>query len=157
MLFSDTPVGKGSYGVTRHQLRHFIEAGLEQFVVALKKEKAPRGHFINVTNALDHCFKDVLKNETIIEYPIFYIWLEADGLPKDVTTLEEKKLLIAPVVKLEAAAEITAQEDIVSVKEPTVKEESTVKMEAANEIDNVVECLSNEQPIIKEEPVDDDI
>lgn len=113
MLFSETPIGKGSYGITRHQIKDFIDAGMDQFIVALKKEKAPRGHFINVTHVLDLCFRDVLKNETVIEYPIFYIWLKSDGMPKDVITLEDKKQMIAevPVKPAEEAQEAQEQQE----------------------------------------------
>jgi uncharacterized protein YueI len=91
LLLSATPQGKGEYGIIRHQVKDFIEAGIDQFTIALKKEKAPRGHFVNVTNELDALFRDVLKGEVVIEYPIFYIWLKNEEQPTDVLVLEEKK------------------------------------------------------------------
>jgi hypothetical protein len=91
LLLSENPQGKGEYGIIRHQVKDFITAGIDQFSIALKKEKAPRGHFVNVTNELDALFRDVLRGEVIIEYPIFYIWLKNEEQPSDVLVLEEKK------------------------------------------------------------------
>lgn len=68
---------------------------MDQFMIALKKEKAPRGHFVNMTHVTDLQFKDILKGETIIEYPIFYVWLKTDETPKDILVMEDKKQLIA--------------------------------------------------------------
>lgn len=68
---------------------------MDQFMIALKKEKAPRGHFVNMTHVTDLQFKDILKGETIIEYPIFYVWLKTDETPKDILVIEDKKQLIA--------------------------------------------------------------
>ncbi|CEI92129.1 hypothetical protein RMCBS344292_06400 [Rhizopus microsporus] len=65
MLFSETPRGKDSFSIMRHELKYFIDAGLEQFRVALKKEKAPRGEFVDVTGILDMSFLDTLRGETV--------------------------------------------------------------------------------------------
>ncbi|KAI9478350.1 MAG: hypothetical protein EXX96DRAFT_484705 [Benjaminiella poitrasii] len=97
LLLSENPFGKSSYGIIRHQLKEFVDAGIDQFMIALKKEKAPRGHFVNVTEMLHSTFKDVLKGEQIIEYPIFYIWLKNEERPSDILALEDKKLLITEI------------------------------------------------------------
>ncbi|KAI7869631.1 uncharacterized protein EV154DRAFT_431945, partial [Mucor mucedo] len=151
LLFAEKPIGKSNFGITRHQLKDFISAGMEQFVVALKKEKAPRGHFVHVTDMLHQPFKDVLKSETIIEYPIFYIWLKSDGLPKEVVTLEEKKQWIA-VVKDEPVVvkeEEEASATILPVKEEVdVKQEQDVSCQPTVAIDGV--SVPSEE--VKEEP-----
>lgn len=129
MLFSETPFGKGSYGIIRHQVKDFVEAGIEEFMVALKKEKAPRGHFVNVTNVLNLNFKDVLKGETIIEYPIFYIWLKSDAMPKEITTLEEKKQLIAVIAETEENKEPAAllkEEGLNELQQDTKQEDKEI-------------------------------
>ncbi|KAG2204121.1 hypothetical protein INT47_011604 [Mucor saturninus] len=152
LLFAEKPIGKSNFGITRHQLKDFISAGMEQFVVALKKEKAPRGHFVHVTDMLHQPFKDVLKSETIIEYPIFYIWLKSDGLPKEVVTLEEKKQWIAvvkdePVVVKEEEEEASAT--ILPVKEEVdVKQEQDVSCQPTVAIDGA--SISSKE--VKEEP-----
>lgn len=133
MLFADNPIGKSSYAITRHQLKDFICAGMDQFVIALKKEKAPRGHFVNVTDMLEQPFKDVLKSETIIEYPIFYIWLKSDGLPKEVITLEDKKQLIAVVKEDNKQESVELKEGPVEAKEVSVETKSADTEEAAQE------------------------
>ncbi|KAI9334803.1 hypothetical protein BD770DRAFT_332690, partial [Pilaira anomala] len=132
MLFSETPFGKGSYGIIRHQVKDFVEAGIDQFMVALKKEKAPRGHFVNVTNVLNLDFKDILKGETIIEYPIFYIWLKSDAMPKEIITLEEKKQLIAVIAETEENKEPAAllkeeeEEELNELQQDTKQEDKEI-------------------------------
>jgi hypothetical protein len=140
LLFSATPQGKSSYGIIRHQLKDFINVGMDQFVIALKKEKAPRGHFVNVTDVLDSLFKDVLKGETIIEYPIFYIWLKSDDVPKEVISLEEKKMLIMAV----------KEEEETAVEEGTV-EDATATEEIETEEDIVDKAEEEEEEAIVEE------
>lgn len=141
LLFSATPQGKSSFGIIRHQVKDFIEAGMDQFVIALKREKAPRGHFVNVTHVLDSLFKDVLKGETIIEYPIFYIWLKEDQVPKEVMSLEEKKMLIVPVVKEEdkEAEDVVAEMDTVQDNDVSVKEEEKEDPSEEEEEEEVTE------------------
>ncbi|KAI8988559.1 hypothetical protein BDF20DRAFT_815223, partial [Mycotypha africana] len=98
LLYAESPQGKSDYHIIRHQVNDFVQAGLDQFKVALKKEKAPRGYFIDVSNVMDALFRDVLKDEVIIEFPIFYIWLKSDEQPSDISVLEEKKQpLIVPL------------------------------------------------------------
>lgn len=97
MLFSETPRGKDSFSIMRHELKYFIDAGLEQFRVALKKEKAPRGEFVDVTGILDMSFLDTLRGETVVEYPTFYVWLKDDPQPSEILSLEEKRMLIRPL------------------------------------------------------------
>lgn len=142
LLLSENPQGKGEYGLIRHQVKEFVEAGIDQFNIALKKEKAPRGHFVNVTNELDALFRDVLKDEVIIEYPIFYIWLKSEEQPADVLVLEEKKTkpLITPVrtdnaelnladkeIKREHEGNDVKPEDKEQQEGPKEKEEEQVK------------------------------
>lgn len=97
MLFSETPRGKDSFSIMRHELKYFIDAGLEQFRVALKKEKAPRGEFVDVTGILDMSFLDTLRGETVVEYPTFYVWLKDEPQPSEILSLEEKRVLIRPL------------------------------------------------------------
>lgn len=156
LLFSETPVGKGSYGIIRHQVKDFVEAGIAQFNVALKKEKAPRGHFVNVTSALDSTFKQVLKGENIIEYPIFYIWLKSDDMPKEILVLEDKKMLIAEIKSEDTISDTSAvqeaeegtaiEETVEEAGEETVEEtgEETVEETSAS-VDDVVEQIEELQ------------
>ncbi|KAI7906020.1 uncharacterized protein BX663DRAFT_428499 [Cokeromyces recurvatus] len=111
LLLSEKPFGKSAYGIIRHQLREFVDAGIEQFMIALKKEKAPRGHFVNVTDMLHLTFKDVLKGEQIIEYPIFYIWLKQEEQPSDILVLEDKKVLITEIQPKEEEQKETSTVD----------------------------------------------
>lgn len=90
-MLAENPQGKGAYSTIRHQVKLFIDAGIDQFNIALKKEKSPRGHFVNVTHHIDQLFKDVLKGEHIIEYPIFYVWLKSQEQPPEILFLEDKK------------------------------------------------------------------
>lgn len=97
ILFFDTPRGKDSYSIIRHQLKYFIDAGLHQFKVALKKEKAPKGHFVDITDVMDMSFLDILRGEVIVEYPTLHIWLKSDPQPTDILLLEEKRMLVRPI------------------------------------------------------------
>ncbi|KAI8070605.1 uncharacterized protein B0P05DRAFT_550358 [Gilbertella persicaria] len=110
LLLCNNPQGKGAYATIRHQLRNFIVAGIDQFVIALKKEKAPRGHFVDMTTVLHALFRDVLKDEQVIEFPIFYIWLKQDPQPSEVLVLEQKKQpLIMPLPETSSLTESTVE------------------------------------------------
>ncbi|KAI8378489.1 hypothetical protein BD560DRAFT_325234 [Blakeslea trispora] len=139
LLLSEHPQGKGSYATIRHQLSEFIDAGIDQFVIALKKEKAPRGHFVNVTSVLDALFRDVLKDEQIIEFPIFYIWLKQDEQPSEVVVLEDKKQpLIIPL--RDQASHPIEEKPLEQVEPPKEKQAELPKEDQA-------ESSSSEQPI----------
>lgn len=97
MLLAESPHGKGEYQLIRHELNHFIELGINNFSIALKKEKSARGHFVDMTGLLHTAVNDILKDETIIEFPTFYIWPKSDKQPSNVTLLEEKKQLITVI------------------------------------------------------------
>ncbi|KAI8390914.1 uncharacterized protein BYT42DRAFT_554878 [Radiomyces spectabilis] len=91
LLFVENPVGGGSYGAIRHQLRDFTLANMDNLVIGLKKE-GQRRTFINVTNLLDLSMADVLRGERIIEFPTFYVWL-AGQVDADLSW-EEKTLCV---------------------------------------------------------------
>lgn len=134
LLFAESPQGKGSYGIIRHQVKDFVDAGLNHFMVALKKEKAPRGHFVNMSQVMDLQFIDILKGETIIEYPVFYVWLKTDETPKDILVLEDKKQLITTITETLTPSEEMDTE--VEVKEKEVveeEEEGEINQEESNE------------------------
>ncbi|KAF7724168.1 hypothetical protein EC973_001240 [Apophysomyces ossiformis] len=78
LLFTETPQGKGSYAIIRHQNRPFVEAGLSRLVVGLKKEKAPDQTYTDVTLELDKPLNEILRGQRIIEFPTWYIWLEGE-------------------------------------------------------------------------------
>lgn len=127
LLLSENPQGKGAYSTIRHQVKLFIDAGIDQFKIALKKEKSPRGHFINVTTHIDQLFKDVLKGEQIIEYPIFYVWLKSQEQPSEILVLEDKKQPLITTINSE--------------------------QEKADDVDSVVEHESKKVKLDKEENV----
>ncbi|CAO3635916.1 unnamed protein product [Mucor hiemalis] len=133
LLFAESPQGKGSYGIIRHQVKDFVEAGIDQFMIALKKEKAPRGHFVNMTHVKDLQFIDILKGETIIEYPVFYVWLKTDETPKDIIVLEDKKQLIATIS--ESSTETTVDESLAEVNKSDT-EEGLIRQESTEEVLN---------------------
>ncbi|KAI8637560.1 hypothetical protein BD408DRAFT_353510 [Parasitella parasitica] len=97
LLLVENPQGKGAYSTIRHQVKLFVDAGIGQFNIALKKEKSPRGHFVDVSHHIDLLFKDVLKGEQIIEYPIFYVWLKSQERPSEILVLEKKRQLITTI------------------------------------------------------------
>lgn len=132
-MFAESPQGKGSYGIIRHQVKDFVEAGIDQFMIALKKEKAPRGHFVNMTHVKDLQFIDILKGETIIEYPVFYVWLKTDETPKDIIVLEDKKQLIATIS--ESSTETTVDESLAEVNKSDT-EEGLIRQESTEEVLN---------------------
>lgn len=130
MLLAENPLGKGSYGIMRHQLKQFIQAGLDRFVVGLKKENSPQGHFVNVTPLLNASINNVLRGETVIEYPSFYVWLEGE-VPENIR-LEEKKIDLnthTTDVKMEDNAQIT---DVITDNYSAVKTENATELKAEN-------------------------
>jgi hypothetical protein len=76
MLLSEKPFGQNSYATIRHQVRHFVDVDMKDWVVALKKEGGKRNTFINLTPHMDDTLMDCLKGERVIEYPTVYIWLK---------------------------------------------------------------------------------
>lgn len=96
LLFTETPQGKGSYSVIRYQARDFINAGIEQFIVALKKPEGPKDTFIDLTPHLDRTWKELLRGERIIEFPTLYIWLQGHMEDNDIK-LEEKIFVEGPL------------------------------------------------------------
>ena len=88
MLFIENPQGKGDYNTIRYQVRDFTDVGMDQFVIGLKKEGAPKNTFVNLTPHLDRTLRDILRGEKVIEFPTIYIWLQ-DQLDENVM-LEEK-------------------------------------------------------------------
>ncbi|KAI8985453.1 hypothetical protein BDB01DRAFT_88013 [Pilobolus umbonatus] len=123
MLISDHPLGKGSYGIIRHQLADFIEAGIDKFVIGLKKENSPQRHYINKTSLIDASINTILQGETVIEYPIFYIWLE--GEVPDNVILEESIVL-----------DITEKVDNTSPSDVDNKVNKSVDSSVINSVDN---------------------
>lgn len=149
LLLAENPQGKGAYSTIRHQVKLFIDAGIDQFNIALKKEKSPRGHFVNVTHQINDIFKDVLKGEQIIEYPIFYVWLKSQEQPSEILVLEDKKQPL--ITALHSEQEKTEEEDAVEhkpVEEETVvvDEAEDIVTEAFDDIANVpVDAIEQEQ------------
>ncbi|KAJ8664079.1 hypothetical protein O0I10_000357 [Lichtheimia ornata] len=95
LLFTETPQGKGAYSVIRYQAKDFVNAGIERFIVALKKPEGPKDTFIDLTPHLDRTWKDLLRGERIIEFPTLYIWLQGD-MDNDIK-LEEKVFVEGPL------------------------------------------------------------
>ncbi|CAO3634548.1 unnamed protein product [Cunninghamella echinulata] len=92
ILFSDKPQGKNSYATIRYQLRHFIEAGMDQWSIGLKKEGGNnRNTFTNLTTLLDDKLMALLKYERIIEYPTINIWLK-DHIDPSLQLMDKQKV-----------------------------------------------------------------
>ncbi|KAI8883766.1 hypothetical protein K501DRAFT_249096 [Backusella circina FSU 941] len=72
LLYVEKPLGKSDFAIIRHQLKVFAAAGLDQFVVALKREKSKEFVLCN----LDSSLNEILKGEEVIEYPTVHIWLK---------------------------------------------------------------------------------
>ncbi|KAG1110096.1 hypothetical protein G6F42_015442 [Rhizopus arrhizus] len=146
LLLAENPQGRGAYSTIRHQVKLFIDAGIDQFNIALKKEKSPRGHFVNVTHQINHIFKAVLKGEQIIEYPIFYVWLKSQEQPSDILVLEDKK---QPLITTLHSEHEKAEEDVVehkSVEEAGLDEVEGTVTEAVDETNTVlVDAIEKEE------------
>jgi hypothetical protein len=88
LLTSDTQ--HDSDALTRFQLKSYIDAGSDSYIIGLKKEFVPadqQNTFINVTPMMDAPLLDVLKGESLCEFPTLHIWLH-DADPA--VSLEEK-------------------------------------------------------------------
>ncbi|KAI9311696.1 hypothetical protein BX666DRAFT_1994556 [Dichotomocladium elegans] len=94
LLISEHPQGKGSFSTYRYQVRDFVEAGIDQFVVGLKKPHGPKNTYVDLTPHLNRFFKDILRGERIIEFPTLYIWLQ--GEVDEGATLVEKTFVDPP-------------------------------------------------------------
>ncbi|KAI8074051.1 hypothetical protein BC940DRAFT_267299 [Gongronella butleri] len=71
LLFTSTPHGRQDYATLRHELRAYVEAGMDAWTIGLKQDRSR----INLTPWLDRPVNDCLKHETVIEYPSIVIWL----------------------------------------------------------------------------------
>ncbi|OBZ90192.1 Box C/D snoRNA protein 1 [Choanephora cucurbitarum] len=147
LLLSENPQGRGSYATIRHQLSDFIDAGIDQFIVALKKEKAPRGHFVNVTSVLDALFRDVLKDEQIIEFPIFYIWLKQDEQPSEVVVLEDKKQPLIIPLRDEATSD---EQQETPLDQAISNEQQKTSSNQAESIEQTIEQGNEEENLFTE-------
>jgi len=88
LLISDTP--HSSDALTRFQLQSYIDAGSDSFTIGLKKEfvqAAQQNTYINVTPMMDAPLADILKGESLCEFPTFHVWLHN---VEPVVTLEDK-------------------------------------------------------------------
>lgn len=110
LLFTESPQGKGSYSVIRYQARDFVNAGIERFIVALKKPEGPKDTFVDLTPHLDRTLKELLRGERIIEFPTLYIWLQGDM--KDDIKLEEKVFVEAPTSHQQAKSKGSKRQKI---------------------------------------------
>lgn len=90
LLFEDNPRGRGSYSKWREDLPDFVNAGLERFIIGLKKERARKKTCINLTPHIGHSWRTVLRGERIVEYPTLHVWLEGDT---DQDMVMEEKIL----------------------------------------------------------------
>jgi hypothetical protein len=87
-LTTDTP--HASDALTRYQLQKYIDSGTDSFVVGLKKEFVPadqQNTFIDMTPMMDAPLADILKGESLCEFPIFNVWIDTAA---PTVTLEEK-------------------------------------------------------------------
>lgn len=110
LLFTESPQGKGSYSVIRYQARDFVNAGIERFIVALKKPEGPKDTFVDLTPHLDRTLKELLRGERIIEFPTLYIWLQGDM--KDDIKLEDKVFVEAPTSHQQAKSKGSKRQKI---------------------------------------------
>lgn len=88
ILTTDTP--HASDALTRYQLQKYIDSGTDSFVVGLKKEFVPadqQNTFIDMTPMMDAPLADILKGESLCEFPIFHVWIDTAA---PTVTLEEK-------------------------------------------------------------------
>ncbi|KAG1135835.1 hypothetical protein G6F37_009863 [Rhizopus arrhizus] len=131
------------------QLKYFIDAGLHQFKVALKKEKAPKGHFVDITDVMDMSFLDILRGEVIVEYPTLHIWLKSDPQPTDILLLEEKRVLVRPIKR-------SRQEDD-NIKEGekkqklSIEEDDHITEDERDENNNRVKVKNEDELEVKDE------
>ncbi|KAG0177918.1 hypothetical protein DFQ29_004182, partial [Apophysomyces sp. BC1021] len=100
LLFSDTPQGKGSYAIIRHQNRVFVESGISKFVVGLKREKGSSRTFTDISSELHQPLNEILKGERIIEFPTLFVWLQGE-VDSDATL--EKRIQPEPLISDEEA------------------------------------------------------
>lgn len=147
-MLADNPQGKGEYQLIRHELSDFITTGIDNFVIALKKEKAPKGHFVDMTSLLHTTFDDVLKGETIIEYPIFYIWPKSDEKPAEISVLEEKKQLISVIGETTEDIEEDQEESSSSSSDEDEASSSSGEEDNANENTNKETTVSSQEVAI---------
>jgi hypothetical protein len=88
ILTTDTP--HASDALTRFQLQKYIDSGTDSFVVGLKKDFVPadqQNTFIDMTPMMDAPLADILKGESLCEFPIFNVWIDTAA---PAVTLEEK-------------------------------------------------------------------
>ncbi|ORZ25218.1 hypothetical protein BCR42DRAFT_399655 [Absidia repens] len=97
LLFSEKPQGQNSYATIRHQVRHFLDTDMNDWVIGMKKEGAKRNTYINLTSLLHQPIKDCLSGERVIEYPTIFIWLK-DHLDPSIQ-LEDKYTVTATAAK----------------------------------------------------------
>lgn len=150
ILFFDTPRGKDSYSIIRHQLKYFIDAGLHQFKVALKKEKAPKGHFVDITDVMDMSFLDILRGEVIVEYPTLHIWLKSDPQPTDILLLEEKRVLVRPL-KRSRQEDDNIKEEGEKKQKLSIEEDDHITEDDQDENDNRVKEKDENELEVKDE------
>lgn len=150
ILFFDTPRGKDSYSIIRHQLKYFIDAGLHQFKVALKKEKAPKGHFVDITDVMDMSFLDILRGEVIVEYPTLHIWLKSDPQPTDILLLEEKRVLVRPL-KRSRQEDDNIKEEGEKKQKSSIEEDDHITEDDQDENDNRVKEKDENELEVKDE------
>ncbi|ORZ03922.1 hypothetical protein BCR43DRAFT_520980 [Syncephalastrum racemosum] len=90
MFYAAEPRGQTYYPILRQQTRTFGEAGMDQWVIGLKKEGGRHG-LIRLTDHLDTTWNDILQGERIVEYPIVHVWLKDQVDPE--VAFEDKVIL----------------------------------------------------------------
>ncbi|KAG1451723.1 hypothetical protein G6F46_009599 [Rhizopus delemar] len=132
------------------QLKYFIDAGLHQFKVALKKEKAPKGHFVDITDVMDMSFLDILRGEVIVEYPTLHIWLKSDPQPTDILLLEEKRVLVRPL-KRSRQEDDNIKEEGEKKQKLSIEEDDHITEDDQDENDNRVKEKDENELEVKDE------
>ncbi|ORX62692.1 hypothetical protein DM01DRAFT_1330817 [Hesseltinella vesiculosa] len=72
LLMTETPHGRQDYATIRHELKPYIDSGMEQWTIALKQDRRR----INITPCLDRTMNECLQYETVIEYPTIVLWFQ---------------------------------------------------------------------------------
>ncbi|KAI7859208.1 hypothetical protein BDC45DRAFT_497136 [Circinella umbellata] len=135
MLFVENPQGKVDYNTIRYQARDFKDAGMDQLVIGLKKEGAPKNTFVNLTSHLDRTIRDILRGEKVIEFPTLYIWLQGQ---LDGNVILEEKVFVEHHPRPNKRLSKDQQSENSTTTEKDKGDDDTTKNEATN---------SNEQPL----------
>ncbi|KAG2173494.1 hypothetical protein INT44_007085 [Umbelopsis vinacea] len=143
ILTTDTP--HASDALTRFQLQKYIDSGTDSFVVGLKKDFVPadqQNTFIDMTPMMDAPLADILKGESLCEFPIFNVWIDTAA---PAVTLEEKSEIpsfrglhtLVEQTKKPVESPAEPMEEVVDASTESSSEEVSSESEAEKSDDDV--------------------